>query len=104
MDVLPIGQISALGEKSQANRAPDHGARAEVRQMGAPDRRALLDREGTPRSLRRQCALLGVARSGVCRRARPANDYDLALKRQLDELYTGWPFLGSRRMAAMLRG
>jgi putative transposase len=23
--------------------------------------------------------------------------------RQLDELFTGWPFLGSRQMAAMLR-
>ena len=65
--------------------------------MSAPDRRALIDRDQREPSIRRQCALLGVARSGVYRGARPANDNDLALMRQLDELFTGWPFLGSRR-------
>ena len=71
--------------------------------MSAPDRRALVDRDQREPSIRRQCVLLGVARSGVYRRARPANDNDLALMRRLDELFTAWPFLGSRRMAAMLR-
>ena len=71
--------------------------------MSAPDRRALVDRDPRKPSIRRQCALLGVARSGIYRGARPANDNDLALMRQLDELFTGWPFLGSRRMTAMLR-
>ena len=33
----------------------------------------------------------------------PANDNDLALMRRIDELFTRWPFLGSRRMTAMLR-
>jgi putative transposase len=47
--------------------------------------------------------MLGVARSGVYRLLRPANDDDLALMRRIDELFTRWPFLGSRRMAAMLR-
>jgi putative transposase len=71
--------------------------------VSAPDRRALVDRDQREPSIRRQCALLGVARSVVYRRARPANANDLALTRQLDELFTAWPFLGSRRMAAMLR-
>jgi putative transposase len=71
--------------------------------MSAPDRRALVDRDQREPSIRRQCALLGVARSVVHRRARPANNNDLALTRRLDELFTAWPFLGSRRMAAMLR-
>jgi putative transposase len=35
---------------------------------------------------------------------RVANDDDLALMRRIDELFTRWPFLGSRRMTAMLRG
>jgi putative transposase len=47
--------------------------------------------------------LLGVARSGFYRPPRPANDDDLGLMRRIDELFTAWPFLGSRRMAAMLR-
>ena len=71
--------------------------------MSAPDRRALLDRAHPKLSVRRQCVLLGVARSGVYRIPRPVDDDDLALMRRLDELFTEWPFLGSRRMAAMLR-
>lgn len=71
--------------------------------MSAPDRRALLDRAHGKLSIRRQCALLGVARSGVYREPRPANDNDLAVMHRLDELFIAWPFLGSRRMAAMLR-
>jgi putative transposase len=71
--------------------------------MSAPDRRAIIDRDQREPSIRRQCGLLGVARSGVYRQAPPANDSDLALMRQRDELFTAWPFLGSRRMAAMLR-
>ena len=53
--------------------------------MSAPDRRAMLDRADTALSIRRQCALLGVARSGVYRPPRPANDNDLALMRRIDE-------------------
>ena len=72
--------------------------------MSAPDRRAMLDRADRTLSLRRQCALLGVARSGVYRPRKPANDNDAALMRWIDEPATAWPFLGSRRMTAMLRG
>jgi len=70
--------------------------------MSTPDRRALLDRDRNELSIRRQCQLLGIARSGVYRRRRPANDNELALMRQIDELFTAWPFLGSRRMASLL--
>ena len=68
--------------------------------MSAPDRRAMLDRADRALSVRRQCALLGVARSGVYRPRKPANDNDAALMRRIDELFTAWPFLGSRRMTA----
>ena len=47
--------------------------------------------------------LLGVARSGLYRVPRPANDNDRLLMCRIDELYTAWPFLGSRRMTALLR-
>jgi putative transposase len=70
--------------------------------MSAPGRRALIDRGHGELSLRRQCALLSLARSGVYRPPRPANDDDLALMRRIDALFTAWPFLGSRRMTAML--
>jgi hypothetical protein len=63
--------------------------------MSAPDRRAMLDRADKSLSVRRQCALLSVARSGVYRAGKPANDG--ALMRRIDELFTAWPFLGSRQ-------
>src|ERR1700759_497165 len=46
--------------------------------------------------------MLGVARSGVYRARRVANDNDFDLMRRLDELFLRWPFLGSRRMVALL--
>jgi len=63
----------------------------------------MLDREHAQLSIRRQCDLLGIARSGVYRPLRPANDNDLGVMRRLDELFTQWPFLGSRRLARLLR-
>src|SRR5450432_3838455 len=71
--------------------------------MSAPDRRARLDRDHSKLSIRRQCTLLSVARSSVYRPPRPANDDDLLMMRLIDELFTAWPFLGSRRLAIMLR-
>jgi putative transposase len=71
--------------------------------MSKPDREAMLDRDHVQLSIRRQCALLALARSGIYRPRSAANDDDLAVMRQLDELFLAHPFLGSRRMAAMLR-
>ena len=71
--------------------------------MSAPDRRARLDRGHSDLSIRRQCMLLSVARSNVYRLPPPANDDDLLMMRLIDELFTAWPFLGSRRIAFMLR-
>jgi putative transposase len=71
--------------------------------MSAPDRRGWLDRDHPELSVRRQCALLGVARSSVYRPARPDNDNNLMLRRRIDELFTAWPFLGSRRLTVLLR-
>ena len=64
--------------------------------MSVPDRRAKLDRADRTLSIRRQCALVGVARSSVYRPRRPANDNDVVPMRLIDELFTAWPFLGSR--------
>jgi len=71
--------------------------------MSAPDRRRLVDRDNGRVSIRRQCELLGIARSGLYRTLAAANDNDAALMRRIDELFTTWPFLGSRRMTTLLR-
>ena len=56
--------------------------------MSAPDRRAKLDRDHAELSVRRQCAMLGLARSGVYRKPRPANDNELEAMRRIDALFT----------------
>jgi putative transposase len=66
--------------------------------MSAPERRATVERPAENLSVRRQCELLNVARSGVYRpKAEPSAD-DLALMRRIDELHLELPFYGSRRM------
>src|ERR1019366_2858560 len=66
--------------------------------MSTPDRRAMVERPGTDLSVRRQCTLLNLARSGVYRpKPVPAAD-DLAVMRRIDELHLELPFYGSRRV------
>ena len=77
-------------------------------EMSAPDRRARLDRAHGELSMRRQCAMLGLARSGVYRKPRPAipgsspGTDDLETMRRIDALFTERPFPGSRRIARTL--
>ena len=71
--------------------------------MSAPDRRRLVERKNGAVSIRRQCELPGIARSGLYRSPAAANDNDLVLMQRIDELFTAWPFLGSRRRTALLR-
>ena len=71
--------------------------------MSTPDRRGMLDPADERLSIRRQCELVGVARSGFYRTAAPTGDADLALMKRLDQLFTDRPFYGSRRMTLQLR-
>ena len=66
--------------------------------MSVPERRAMVERPGENVSVRRQCALLNLARSGVYRPGPVTGADDLALMRRIDELHLKWPFYGSRRM------
>jgi putative transposase len=70
--------------------------------MSASDRRAKLERAHPDLSIRRQCAMVGVARSGVYRKPRPVNDNDLETMRRIDALFTARPFFGARRIARTL--
>jgi putative transposase len=53
-------------------------------------------------SVRRQCELLGLARSSLYYEPAPQTAEDLALMRLIDREYTAHPFYGSRRMTAWL--
>jgi len=55
-------------------------------------------------SVRRQCALLGMNRSGLYYQPRGESEESLMLMRLIDEEYTRHPFLGSRRIREWLCG
>ena len=53
-------------------------------------------------SVRRQCDLLGLTRSGLYYEPQGESAENLALMRRIDEAYTAWPFYGVRKMTAHL--
>jgi putative transposase len=71
--------------------------------MSRADRMAMIERAAVGLPVRRQCALLGLSRSGVYRAAPVPDPEDLALMRRIDALYLELPFYGSRRMTLALK-
>jgi len=66
-------------------------------------KRTLIDPAHTELSLRRQCALLGLHRSGWYYEPAPESAENLQLMRLIDEQYTRTPFYGWPRMTVYLR-
>ena len=54
-------------------------------------------------SLKEQAELLGVSYSSLFYEPVPPTARELAIKRRIDELYTAYPFYGSRKIAVILR-
>jgi putative transposase len=63
----------------------------------------MVDREPSELSVRRQCELLRVSRSGLYYEPEPTSEEELALMRRIDELHLKQPFYGSRLIAVTLR-
>jgi putative transposase len=72
--------------------------------MSVEQKRALIEPAHLQLSIRRQCALLGLARSTLYDQPLGERAENLQLMRLLDEQYTATPFYGVRRMTAWLRG
>jgi putative transposase len=62
----------------------------------------LLDGKGSELSLATQTELLSVSRASLYYRPRPANTREVLIKHRLDEWYTRYPFLGSRKLVTLL--
>ena len=62
----------------------------------------MIDRE-SELPIMRQCELLELCRSSLYDRPKAPTAADLALMRRIDELHLAHPFLGSRRLARMLK-
>src|SRR5260370_17483509 len=67
----------------------------EARAMSRPDRRAMVERPGKDLSVRRQCTLLDLARSGVYRPKPAPGEDDLAFLRRIDAPHLELPFSAS---------
>jgi putative transposase len=72
--------------------------------MNQTTRLAMISRPHAHYSIVEQCALLKVPRSTLYYKSKPVSDDDLKLMRRMDEIFTKWPFYGSRRMVVELRG
>ncbi len=67
------------------------------------EKRKLVDRGFADISIRRQCELLGISRSGLYYDPFPECEDNLNLMRLIDEKYTKTPVFGSRRITALLQ-
>jgi len=67
------------------------------------DRIELVEKAHPEISMRKQCALLGVARSTVDYQPVAEGPEDIRIKRLLDEIYLLDPCLGSRRLVTVLK-
>jgi len=63
----------------------------------------LIDRTDADVPLTTQADLLEVSRSSLYYQPIPPSAEEVALKHQIDEVYTAWPFYGSRKIAAVLQ-
>jgi putative transposase len=64
---------------------------------------ALLEREHPELPLTTQAALLDLNRSGLYYVPRPVTPEEVTIKHAIDEIYTAYPFYGSRRITVELR-
>jgi putative transposase len=53
--------------------------------------------------VKKQCELLGISRSGYYYNPKPASNEQLQLLNIVDEIYTKYPFFGTRKMASYLK-
>jgi putative transposase len=69
----------------------------------AGDRKLLLEPDHEGLSIRRQCELLDINRSNIYYVKRVPGEEELKLMRKVDEIYTKYPFFGTRQMVSYLR-
>ena len=62
-----------------------------------------MERAESKLSLKQQAELLSVSRASLYYQPVPPSAEEIAIKHQLDELYTKYPFYGSRKMTVLLK-
>ena len=64
---------------------------------------ALIERDKPELTLQQQAGLLSISRSSLYYQPVPPAAEEIAIKHRLDELYTQFPYYGSRKMRVLLR-
>lgn len=67
------------------------------------EKRLHIEKEHPELSIVRQCELLGLSRSSYYYQPVPVDPYELELMHKIDEIYTGAPFYGSRKITKALK-
>ncbi len=62
----------------------------------------MLEKDHPEIPLKTQAELLGISYSSLFYEPVPPSARELAIKRRIDEIYTAWPFYGSRKIALLL--
>ncbi len=70
--------------------------------MSPAERKALINRDRTDLSLTKQCKLLKISRSSLYYTPVGVNAETLKLMNEIDQVFTKYPFFGSRQIAAYL--
>jgi len=70
--------------------------------MSSSERKAMINKDHTDLSLSRQCRLLRISRSSLYYTPVGFSAETLDLMRQIDRVFTKYPFFGSRQIAAYL--
>ncbi|MCC5023767.1 MAG: IS3 family transposase [Candidatus Synoicihabitans palmerolidicus] len=89
-----------------ADRAAADGARGAQKQLAhleSKERRSMIETEHPKLSVARQCELWELPRSTYYHHPKPPKEADLALMKQIDEIYLESPFFGSRQMTRWLQ-
>lgn len=71
--------------------------------MNKTERLNLVEREQSNLSLKEQAELLSLSRASLYYQPEPPSAEEIAIKHRLDELYTEFPYYGSRKMTVLLR-
>ena len=71
--------------------------------MGVDEKRRLIELDDRELSVRRQCELVGLARSNLYYEPVAATDEAVRIMHRVDEIFTESPFYGSRRIQETLR-
>lgn len=77
-------------------------AQKKIASLTREDRIALIDWDDPEFSLKFQTELLGLNRTSLYYKAKGPSPKEIQLKHRIDQIYTDYPFYGSRRITALL--